>query len=149
MKLVSGFAFDRSTGHLLLVKKTEPSWARGLLSGVDGPIEVEGIVWEEATTVAMSRIFLAKTGVEVKTRFWRLFCHITAVEESDDIYCFATLTDLSPAVQLTQEPIIRIDPTKPLPSNIVENLAWLIPMCRMKSRTYANVAEHRMEPLTK
>ena len=39
-KYVTGFLFSQDSSHVVLIKKINPAWQRGLFNGVGGKVEV-------------------------------------------------------------------------------------------------------------
>ena len=57
-KYVTGFLFSADASHLVLIKKINPAWQRGLFNGIGGKVEANEIAVD-----AMVRECLEETGV--------------------------------------------------------------------------------------
>jgi len=130
-----GFAFKNE--KVLLIKKERPDWQKGLLNGPGGGIEKD-----EMPISAMVREFKEETGLEISGDRWELFTDLTIHGE---IYCKVyffkvTLEESEVPTTVTDEKIVEID-LHTLPSNVLPNLKWLIPMAMTKPDTFVSGTE--------
>ncbi len=122
---VVGFAFDegpylyRIGGEVALIRKARPDWQKGRLNGIGGHIE-EG----ESSPEAMVREFKEETGVEIVD--WDLFAKLQGSDWSVDFYR-AFGIDLTTLKTTTDEEVL-VYPVDQLPSDVLPNLRWLIPL---------------------
>ena len=116
---VVGFMFDSSEREVLLLSKTRPQWQIGKLNGVGGHIE-EG----ESPLQAMRREFAEEVGIEHVD--WREYCVLGDCRDWS-IHFFWTVGPIWDAQPLGDErpAIARVDD---LPTTVIPNLRWLIPM---------------------
>lgn len=118
---VVGFAFDETESRLALMLKARPDWQRGRLNGVGGHIEET-----ESPLEAMIREWDEETNaIEVN---WTLFTRLHG--NGFEVWFFRGNTELDHIEsQSDGEEIIVVSP-EDLPSNILPNLYWLVPMAR-------------------
>lgn len=119
-RYTAGLLFSNTRDKVVLVEKLKPAWQRGKLNAVGGKIE-EG----EEPLEAQIREFKEEAGVEIKD--WELL-----VEYSNPkvytVYFYKAFSDLIYHVQQQEEEPIRIIPVKKLPTNLIYNIRWLIPL---------------------
>ena len=117
MNYVLGFYFEKD--RVLLIKKNRPEWQKGNWNGIGGKIVEEG----EDGRVAMSREFLEETGCAVDSLLWRYCAYISDHRHSMQVFSLQepkTVTDES----------VGFFSVLNLPSNIIPNLQWMIPLLR-------------------
>lgn len=121
-KYVLGFLFSEDTKYVVLIKKINPKWQRGLLNGVGGKVEKQ-----ESFCDAMVREFKEETGVLIKKQDWHCFSKINRPNFYEmNIYCaFSNLAFDVKSVEKEEVFILKKDE---LPNNIIPNLKWLIPL---------------------
>lgn len=132
MEYVLGFAFNLATESVLLIEKQKPDWQRGLLNGVGGKIEES----DRQPHDAMSREFFEETGFHAV--IWRRFCLLKHF--GNDVHCFSTIVCQPVLVykgKNTEQPVWVKQ--KELPTHIMPNLRWLIPMAFDDKITKAEV----------
>lgn len=119
-KYCCGFMFNDDYSEVLLIRKNKPEWQQGKLNGIGGKLE-EG----ETYRCAMVREFAEETGVYTEIDAWSHVCDL-----SGDDWCVSfwwSTGDLSVAKSMTDEQVC-LEKTRNLPSNIIPNLKWLIPL---------------------
>jgi len=120
--MVVGFVFDEKLLNVALIRKNKPKWQEGKLNGVGGKVRETEDYHE-----AMTREFEEETGVKIKR--WRTLAVFTIQEVY--LYFFYAVLEISlfsKIKSMTDEPVV-IANVDPLPSIVVPNLKWLIPMC--------------------
>ncbi|QDF29314.1 NUDIX hydrolase [Halarcobacter anaerophilus] len=121
-KYVLGFLFSEDLKYVVLIKKINPKWQRGLLNGVGGKIEDQ-----ESSSDAMVREFKEETGVLTEKQDWHCFAKINRPNFYEmDIYC-AFSNFAFDAKSVEKEEVFILEKDK-LPNNIIPNLRWLIPL---------------------
>ncbi len=117
---VAGFYFSHILSeHLVaLVQKTKPEWQRGKLNAIGGKIE-EG----ETPAEAMRREFKEETGVDVPE--WEPT--VTLKGEGWVVYFFRSFGDPTKCMTMEEEPIGVFNYLE-LPTNVIPNLKWLVPL---------------------
>lgn len=115
---VAGFAFDEHESKVALILKTRPDWQRGRLNGIGGHIEAG-----ETPLAAMEREFEEETGGSAA---WTHFATLRG--DRFGVWFFRGVTS-DPLESLTDEEVVWVSPDD-LPSNVLPNLRWLIPMAR-------------------
>lgn len=120
-RYVVGFLFSQDRERVILIHKHKPEWQKNKLNGVGGKIEED-----ENTHEAMTREFLEEAGVEITD--WELFVHYSN-ENIYEVFFFKCFSNLIYKTSTQEEESIRIIPVKRLPSNLIFNLRWLIPLC--------------------
>lgn len=133
MNYVLGFLFDVNTENVLLLRKNRPDWQKGKLNGIGGKVEAG-----ETPKDAMYREAEEEIGA---LNGWEWVCCVeNANEEVDekwkvDVYV-AIDVNLQNFSAKTDEQI-EIHPVKNLPSEVIENLHWLIPMAIHDNEYYS------------
>ena len=118
-RYVVGFMFDETKTRVLLIHKKRPTWQEGKLNGIGGRIEAG-----ETPDDAMRREFNEEVGIDCDS--WKYFCTLSDEREWQidffyavgDVYSVETLTDEIP----------QVFSVNALPSMVIPNLRWLIPM---------------------
>lgn len=123
VEYVVGFVFSEDGKRVLLIKKTKPAWMNGLLNGIGGKIE-KG----ETASVAMRREAIEEAGLDLE---WRPVFMLQAANKHYNvpdatIYVFRAISDITLAEAKTEEQL-EIHQAHELPTNIVSNLAWIVP----------------------
>ncbi len=116
-RYVVGFLFD-NRGNVALINKNRPEWQKGKLNGIGGHIEPG----EEPIT-AMEREFHEEAGMRPVN--WRQFARVTG--NNYELFIFAAHSDRAGIESKTDE-LVGWYSIEKLPSNILPNLRWLIPM---------------------
>ena len=138
-RYVCGFMFDGFKENVVLIKKNRPEWQAGFLNGVGGKIE-DG----ESPVEAMGREFCEEAGIPADDTLWHHFCTLhggrVGGEPIWQVYFFTDNCGgaYTYAHTKTNEEIVKV-PTSRLPTNVVPNLRWLIPMA--KNGFFHNVYE--------
>jgi 8-oxo-dGTP diphosphatase len=133
---VLGFAFSKDFSEILLISKNKPEWQKGLYNGVGGKIEAF-----ESPNEAMVREFREESNIDTKAENWKRVCQMgdystwdceVFTTVLDNIHNYKNLTEEKCSVFAIRnydgddkENMNKIN----LPSNCIENLKWLIPLC--------------------
>jgi len=122
IKYVVGFAFSFGITKVVLIRKNNPSWQKGLLNGIGGKIKNN-----ESRTQAMAREIYEETGVKTKETQWLYFAQMTDYK-TFCVDCFSIRENIDKCHTTTNEPIeiIEINHLKIKPIDTIENLTWLI-----------------------
>jgi len=118
-----GFVFDRQMDEVLLIHKLKPEWQAGKLNGPGGKVEEN-----EDYVTAMAREFEEETGMVVPEHMWREYC--TTRARDGIVHFFTTDVSFNSRVILQSPEAEKIAWWRydPLPSTVIDNLRWLIPM---------------------
>lgn len=118
-----GFAFCDHDNFVVLIRKSEPAWQKGLLNGVGGKIETG-----EHPAVAMAREFEEETGIDTDSGAWTRFTRMLFLEA--EVHCFVTRLPGLPVVRSMTEELVGIYSMIDVNNHpkIIANLRWLIPM---------------------
>jgi len=119
---VMGFHFNKSANNVLLIEKQKPDWQKGHHNGIGGKIDETDVSplaamrreCEEETTV---------TGIN-----WE---HVlTFVCPGGTVFVFRAfnMTEDIPFLQAEEEHL-AVWPVNALPSKLMNNLKWIIPVC--------------------
>lgn len=119
-KYVAGLLFSKNKKAVLLILKKRPSWQKGKLNAIGGHVE-EGETCHEA----MVREFKEETGLLVPD--WRNFCTLTNETHKGVVEFYCAFGNIYDTKSLTDENIY-VATLSLLPTMIIPNLAWLIPM---------------------
>jgi 8-oxo-dGTP diphosphatase len=119
---VVGFMFSERLQTVLLIRKTKPAWQAGMLNGVGGKIESG-----ELPIDAMIREFEEETGL--RYRSWLQF-HRERFRNGMVVHFFAAASlEIDKARSTTEEEIAIVSADR-LPSIVIYNLHYLVPMAR-------------------
>jgi 8-oxo-dGTP diphosphatase len=125
---VVGFLFGPYMDKVILIKKKRPDWQKGKYNGVGGHIE-----GDEGAHSAMVREFEEEAGITIPV--WNLFC--TLKNEGWTCYFFYAVSEkYYEAATNTDEEISIIDVDDIQYSKVIDNLKWLIPMCKDPKHEY-------------
>lgn len=122
---VLGFYFSRGCTAVVLINKLKPEFQAGKLNGVGGRIEQN-----ETPIDAMVREFYEETGKKVDARAWTQFARLEFRDAT--VYCFHSIGSAvgirfgrgnSPTPEIVESCFVD-----ELPSHVMPNLRWLIPM---------------------
>lgn len=116
---VLGFLFSLDKQYVWFLRKTKPEWQKGLLNGAGGKVEE----CDRSYFEAMNREFMEETGLFITN--WNHFCTITDDKEYD-VACYCAFSDEVP--KTTTDEIISRHEVNNLPTDMVFNCYWLIPM---------------------
>jgi 8-oxo-dGTP diphosphatase len=123
--MVCGFVFDWHNVFVLLIHKLRPDWQRRQINGIGGKIE-----HGETPLNAMIRECREETGLNI--RKWEHFATVNNLRKNWTVYFYvAHHPDLTKAESLTDE-MIAIFEARRLPSTVMYNLTWLIPLAIAK-----------------
>lgn len=135
MKYVLGFMFDELKNKVLLIKKDRPQWQAGLYNGIGGKIETETPI------SAMVREFKEETGIDTTETDWRFFTCIDGGEfELNVFYSFSNQIYFAKTIETEEVKTFLVDS---LPSNIIPNLKWMIPLILDDSIIIQRIIKHR------
>ncbi len=126
-----GFIFNSSLNQVLLVHKLRPDWQNGKVNGIGGKIE-EG---EESLACIVSEV-QEESGLIIGPDQWVFFGVTTLPDAHVDVYTTIYKGDASDIENVNDEKIEWCDINK-LPSNIITNLSWLVPMALDKIKNNA------------
>lgn len=126
-KYVCGFAFNLKQDKVALIEKIKPTWQAGLLNGIGGKLE-DGEVSHEA----MAREFEEEAGMVIPYNCWEEFARVSGANLPDSnvwkVHFMRVVgVDLSQLKSMEEEQV-RICQVSPLPTNVIPNLRWLIPL---------------------
>lgn len=119
---VNGFVLDTLEQRVLLIEKKRPDWQRGFLNGIGGKVEVD-----ETPHDAMVREFREEAGLSLPRNAF--FYRGTVRHASWVVHYFLGYARISDARQTTDEKLV-VCKVNDLPVNAIQNLRWLIPLCR-------------------
>ncbi len=121
-KYVTGFLFSADSAQVVLIKKINPQWQRGLFNGIGGKVEAN-----ETSIDAMVRECAEETGVITQPADWQCFANVFR-ENSYDVDLYFARTDLALSAKTMEAEEIHIMKVSAIPKNIIPNLQWLIPL---------------------
>lgn len=124
-----GFIFDPTYSKVLLMHKNRPEWQKGKVNGVGGKIE-EG----ETSAACMVREVREETGLATRESDWMLVGTIKGQDYFCDVYGLIHASDMGEAVTATDEAVEWFYVNN-LPSHVVSNLTWLVPITIDKLRS--------------
>ncbi|MEO6508553.1 MAG: NUDIX domain-containing protein [Patescibacteria group bacterium] len=128
-KLVVCFVFNKDLKKVLLIHKNRPERQKGKVNGIGGKLKIG-----ETKKAAIVREFFEETGVTIPANEWMEFGKML-IESEKIMYLFAAVyKDNISSVKTTTDEEIEWFSVNKLPSNIMTNLAWLIPLAGDKLR---------------
>ena len=137
---VAGFLFDLVpdnssilTSSVLLIRKEKPAWQKGLYNAIGGKIE-EG----ETPLEAMRREFLEETDLSIDC--WEQT--VTLKFKDCVVYFFRAMAEIGDFKSMTEEEVYEFYTNK-LPTNIIPNLNWLIPLNLIENNIWPVIIEQR------
>lgn len=135
MKLYNlGFVFTPDYQSVLLIHKNRPDWQVGKLNGLGGKQEPG-----ETSVEGMVRELQEETGLLIAADDWIEVSSMTAEEWNVDVFAAIWSGALEDAQSLTDEQVEWIS-TNALPSNVIDNLRWLIPLAANKLQAVDELA---------
>ncbi len=127
---VAGFAFTKDRERITLVRKNRPEAQRDRWNAIGGKIESG-----EHPADAMRREFEEETGVAIDG--WENYC--TIGNESYAVYFFRAFDDKSLMLKSTTDEYVFSCPLRNLPNELMDNIAWLIPMALDPNVSFSEV----------
>lgn len=115
-----GFLFDASFDKVVLIHKKRPEWQKDKYNGVGGHVEQN-----EKPLTAMRREFKEEAGL--LTSEWIPFAVAAVSGRGHVVHFFWNIGRIKWCAAKTDEPIVCV-PVTNLPSNVLPNLRWLIPL---------------------
>lgn len=125
-KYTVGFIFNNSLTKVLLIHKLHPEWQNGKINGIGGKIESG-----EESVDCIVREIKEETGLTTERKFWIYAGKNIASDWIVDFYSYHFSGDESDAQTLTDEKVEWFDLAH-LPTNLIPNLQWLIPLAKNK-----------------
>lgn len=119
-----GFVFDKGLQNVLLVGKTHPEWQKGKYNGPGGKIE-EG----ESDLQCMVREIKEEADLSIPESKWK---EVAMMQVGDDVEVAFFTTEYEgekgDVVSMTEEKLEWF-PADKLPTNVISNVRWLVPLC--------------------
>ena len=123
-----GLLFSENRDNVILINKTKPEWQRGKLNGVGGKMENN-----ETPSQCIEREFEEEAGLKISN--WELFTTLTD-NQNWTVFFFRSFTpfdNLLKCQSMTKEKIQICDiSAREWPTNLIENLTWMIPLALSK-----------------
>lgn len=118
-----GFIFNQKKDKVLLILKERPRWQKGKLNGIGGKHE-KG----ESSEECISRETKEETNLTIAPQNWQKYAEIS-MNTSIDVDVFTTIFS-GPESKARSNESLQVDwyPVDALPSNVMSNLRWLIPV---------------------
>ncbi|MEK7530996.1 MAG: NUDIX domain-containing protein [Patescibacteria group bacterium] len=119
-----GFIFNADLSRVALETKSHPDWQKGKQNGIGGKIE------ENETPIAcMVREAHEEAGIETKESDWLYFINLErkSNDASVDFFAYRHTGDGGDVKTMTDEVVSWYD-VKELPTTVVSNLRFMIPM---------------------
>lgn len=125
-KYVAGLLFDSIGSTVALIHKTRgPAPVIGKWNAIGGKVKVgEPGLPDESSAAAMWREFIEEAGVDVP---WTLFLHLMGDDWQVDFYHAFDARKLAQIRQMEEEQV-GIFCLDDLPTTIIPNLRWILPM---------------------
>ncbi len=123
-KYVLGFIFDATAEQVLLIEKQRPAWQAGKLNGIGGKIE-----GKEKPVAAMIREAFEECHLFSRVGDWLPVATLRHPEWHIEVFTTAHTQNPHMLQTKTDEFVTWVD-IKKLPSNIIPNLSWLVPLSK-------------------
>lgn len=120
-RYVVGLLFSSNREMVAMINKLKPDWQKNRLNGISGKIG-EG----ETPIQAMIREFKEETDTEIED--WTLILRYSD-ENNYEVYFYRCFSDKIWDIRSPTEESVRLIPVKTLPSNVIYNMRWIIPLC--------------------
>lgn len=127
---VVGFMFSNDMKQVALIRKTKPKWQEGLLNGIGGKVEEHELdeLGEVIFDKTMVREFEEETGYTTSEEQWEDV--VTILAPDFQMLVMATFGNLSALETKEEEEVVVVSVDEIDYSQCVENLVWLIPLCK-------------------
>jgi len=122
-KYTLGFLFSKDLKKVLLIHKNRPEWQAGKINGLGGKIEEN-----ETPKDCITREVKEETSLTTKNKDWHLVGTLHSSFFETSVLCAQYQNSFGQEESTTDE-IIEWFSVKDLPTNIMSNLSWLIPLC--------------------
>lgn len=117
-----GFIFDATFEHVLLIHKTRPAWQVGKINGLGGKVEPGEDMYD-----CIVREIEEESSLKTEKSAWVFVGNMHSDTVSLDVLGYVYGDSLEDA-KTTEDEVVEWFPVASLPSNIIANLSWLIPM---------------------
>lgn len=124
-----GFIFDASLERVLLVHKEKPDWQKGFLNGIGGKYEAN-----ETAAACIRRETMEESRLDITESAWMQVGTIRRGTAEVDVMTACYAGNRADAVMADYEKVEWFL-VRELPSTMLDNLAWLIPLSLEKHRT--------------
>ena len=130
---VAGLLFDDVGTNVALITKNKPEWQKGKINAIGGKVEEH-----ETFIEAMWREFEEETGVPVDE--WFQFLILTGSDYEVRFFSCFDKDMLSKVTTKEDEEVFIYNPSN-LPSNVIPNIRWIVPMALNKTNFTYKVRE--------
>ena len=117
-----GFIFTPSFDRVLLIHKIKPDWQNGKINGIGGKIEEN-----ESPLTCVTREVKEESNLSIPEKKWIYIANLKSNDFFTEVFACVYKEDINNAKSLEVEQIEWF-PTSKLPSNLMNNLYWLIPL---------------------
>lgn len=131
---VCGCLFSEDRTKLCLVLKNRPLWQAGKYNFPGGKVELGEIHSE-----AIEREFQEETGVHIGRKEWKAFMSLQSTNLEWRVQFYKFFSDKIFDVRTMESESIEIHDVKSLPSNLMKNLKWIIPLALDTDNLFAIV----------
>lgn len=117
-----GFIFDASLEKVLLIHKNRPEWQAGKVNGLGGKVE-EG----EDSLTCIVREIQEEANLQTQKDDWIYLGRLGNKDWNMEVFALVYKGDITGAKTMTDEQVEWFEVNN-LPSNVMQNLCWLIPL---------------------
>jgi 8-oxo-dGTP diphosphatase len=117
-----GFIFNASLNKVLLMHRIKPEWQKGKINGIGGKVEEH-----ESALSSMVRETQEETALTIKENEWQYIANLSSPEFFTEVFACIYPGNIADAKSLEEQKIEWFSLDK-LPSNMINNLRWLIPL---------------------
>ncbi len=130
-----GFIFNSAMDKVALMTKNRPDWQKGRLNGTGGHID-EG----ESSAECIAREVQEEAGITTSPTDWKLAATLGGPGWTMDVYGLVYSGKEEDVKTCTDEEIVWYD-LAPLPTNIISNVSWLVPLTldALRDKTFETV----------
>jgi 8-oxo-dGTP diphosphatase len=119
-----GFIFNTDLSKVLLIHKLSPEWQKGKVNGLGGKCEENETCYQ-----CITREVQEETGLFIPSSQWKKVAEIHSSTWYVDVMTCIYSGKETDAKSMEKQ-TIEWFPLSQLPSNIMSNLSWLIPLCK-------------------
>lgn len=117
-----GFVFTPSFEEVLLIHKNKPEWQKGKLNGLGGKLEAN-----ETAVACMVRETKEESDLFTVEKDWVYVGNLTSEIFFTEVFACIYSGDKNDAKSMEEQKIAWFS-SKDLPTNVITNLTWLIPL---------------------
>lgn len=119
-----GFLFNKDLSKVLLIHKLSPEWQKGKINGLGGKFEIGETFYE-----CIVREVKEETALVTESKEWKKIGELHSTRWLVDIVAYVYKEAETDATNVEKQQIEWFSISN-LPTNIMSNLSWLVPLCK-------------------